>query len=103
MCACLGITGADTIGPPPYIKVLAMNRNGMDLLKKAKKTAKTPIITKPASARKMSDRIGGMLEKEAAATDFYSLAYPAEDSRIGGQEWRAGPVIIDHGVADHSN
>ena len=95
MCACLGITAATTQNPPPYIRVLAMNRTGKKLLKAARESAKLPIITKPASAKKVHGRVAEMFAIEAAATDFYTLAYQGEDERSGGQEWRQGPIVVD--------
>jgi len=95
MCACLGITDADTLEPPPYIRVLALNRTGISLLKTARVTAKLPIITKPASAQKLPGRAAEMFYKEAAATDFYVLAYPDEKNRAGGQEWRKSPRVVE--------
>ena len=93
MCACLGITSEDTLEPPPYIRVLAMNRVGMGLLKGARKNTKLPIITKPSSAKTMPGRAARMFSKEAAATDFYVLAYQNENYRTGGQEWRQSPRV----------
>ena len=94
MCACLGLSALDTQEPPPYIRVLAMNRTGMRLLKEARRTAELPIITKPASVKKMQGSIAEMFMKEAASTDLYVLAYPDENKRQGGQEWQKGPVIV---------
>ena len=96
MCACLGITAEDTAKPPPYARVLAMNRVGMKLLASARKTTKIPIITKPASVQKLSGRACELFNKEAAATDFYTLGYQNEMFRSGGQEWRQTPVIIEN-------
>ena len=95
MCACLGITADDTAEPPPYARVLAMNQTGMRLLKMAGKSAWLPIITKPASVKRLSGRAVSLLNKEAGATDFYVLAYPDENKRTGGQEWRTTPVIVN--------
>jgi predicted nucleotidyltransferase len=95
MCACLGITADDTLSPPPYIRVLAMNRVGMGLLKSARKLARLPIITKPASVHRLHGRAAELFYKEAAATDFYVLAYPDEGNRHGGQEWRQSPAVVE--------
>ena len=95
MCACLGISTADTREPPPYIRVLAMNRTGMKLLRDASEKAELPIITKPASISKFPGRPYSVFNIEAAATDFYVLAYQNEINRSGGQEWRQTPVVID--------
>ena len=95
ICSCLGITAEDTIEPPPYIKVLAMNQTGMKILASARKKTRLPIITKPASVKNLSTHAAGLFSKEAAATDFYVLAYSNENNRRGGQEWRRTPWTID--------
>jgi len=94
ICAVLNIRTKDIKTPPPYIRVLAMNSTGMDLLGKARKKVKLPVITKPAAVYKMDDHSIKMFELEAAATDFYVLAYPDESQRTGGQEWRQSPIIL---------
>jgi len=93
MCACLGIAAEDTRTLPQYIRVLALNSAGMELLGEARKKARLPIITKPASARRLPDRAARLFELEAAATDFYVLAYQNGGERSGGQEWRQTPVV----------
>jgi len=97
ICACLGITSDITAEPPPYIKVLAMNSTGMRLLREIGKHAAIPIITKPASAKKLSGRAGDMFKMEAAATDFYVLGYPGAAMRTGGQEWKHSPAVCTGG------
>ena len=94
MCLCLGITAADTALPPPYIRVLAINGAGMRLLKEAGMKTRLPIITKPASAQKLPEPARSLFYKEAAATDFYALAYRDETQRIGGAEWLTSPYIM---------
>jgi len=91
LSACLGITAADAQKPPPYIRVMAMNRVGMKILAEARKKTRLPIITKPASAKSLSGRALELFNKEAAATDFYVLSYPGEINRGGGQEWCQTP------------
>ena len=97
VCACLGITAADTREPPPYIRVLALNAVGAKLIKEARTGAGLPIVTKPASARGLPGRAGELFCKEAAATDMYVLAYPDEDRRSGGQEWLISPCVVRSG------
>ena len=96
MCACLGIDAEDTVEPPPYIRVLAMNNVGMKLLRAARKKTQAPIITKPAAVKELSPRAAELFNKEAAATDFYTLAYPDASKRAGGQEWRTSPIVIEN-------
>jgi len=94
MCACLGITAVDTKAPPPYIRVLAMNNTGMELLRAARKKSRLPVITKPASVIKLGGRAKELFDLEAAATDFYALAYPDARNRSGGREWRDTPPVL---------
>jgi len=93
ICACLGITADDTSEPPPYIRVLAMNGVGAGLLREIAKSARLPVITKPASAKKLAGRAGDLFRKEAAATDFYVLGYSEAQMRAGGREWRISPAV----------
>ena len=95
MCACLGIASEDSKEPPPYIRVLAFNEAGKRLLSIARKSAKLPVITKPASAKKLHGRAAVLFNKEAAATDFYSLGFSDAGSRAGGSEWRQSPIIVE--------
>ena len=94
MCLCLGITAEDTAAPPPYIRVLAMNNAGRSLLKKAQAKTTLPIITKPASVHALPHNARNLFNKEAAATDLYTLAYADKHSRHGGQEWTISPCVV---------
>ncbi len=93
MCAYAGLTGAPD--QPPYLRVLAANRAGLALLAEMKKTAALPLLTKPASVRRMGEAAQQVFAMEALVTDLFALCYPARDRRTGGQEWTAGPVILD--------
>ena len=93
MCAVLGIKKEHTKNPPPYIRVLAASKTGTDMLKSMRKKAGLPIITKPASVYKLGGYAEQIFKLEAAATDFYNLAYQDKASRTGGNEWVISPVI----------
>ena len=94
MCAALGIRNEHIKMPPAYIRVLAMNERGKKLLGNARKKAKLPIITKPASVYKLNEHAIKLFTLESAATDFYVLFYRDEDKRVGGQEWRLSPIVV---------
>jgi predicted nucleotidyltransferase len=94
LCAALGITEEDSKLPPPYIRVLAMNRRGADILRDIKKTASLPVITKPAQAKELPEPARSLFQKEADATDLYALAFPGESNRSGGQEWTISPSVL---------
>jgi len=95
LCACLGVTTNDTKMPPPYLRVLAINEKGIKLLGEMRGRTGVPIIVKPARAKVLTERTFELFNKEADATDFYVLAYKDEMQRVGGSEWRNGPVIAD--------
>ena len=97
MTAALGITAQDSAEPPPYIRILAMNDNGIRLLRSIRKRTELPVVIKPASVLKLGKAAIGTFHTEAAATDFYSLACPGEEERTGGREWRQSPVVVTHG------
>ncbi|MCL2079281.1 MAG: nucleotidyltransferase family protein [Oscillospiraceae bacterium] len=94
MCAVLGITYEHIRNPPPYIRVLAMNKTGMRILNDSSKGAGLPIITKPASVKKLCKQSIALFEAESRATDFYVLAYQKESCRAGGSEWRQSPIVV---------
>jgi len=95
LSALLGVTAADSAGLPPYIRVLAANRRGAEILHEAKRTASVPFVTKPASARALPEPARSLFALEARAADVYALLYPAQEARAGGSLWRSGPVIAE--------
>jgi hypothetical protein len=95
MCAVLGITTEDANSPPPYIRVLAMSSKGMELLRKAQKKARLPVIIKPASVQKLGKSAQRLFNLEVTTTDFYVLAYDKQEERVGGSEWRQSPIVIE--------
>ena len=72
----LGFTKEQCAGQPPYIKVLAMNQKGREILKKAKETATLPIITKASDVDSLDERAKEVYSLEGMCTDVYSLATP---------------------------
>jgi predicted nucleotidyltransferase len=94
LSACLGLTAEDARSAPPYIRVLAANGTGRTLINRIKVSSSLPVITKPAAAKQLSGAAAALFQKEAAAADFYALAFRTEPDRAGGREWRLGPIII---------
>ncbi len=94
LCAVLGINAEESLTPPPYIRVLAMNKKGMGVLREIKEKSALPVITKPAAASTLEGTAQAIFRKESDATDFYVLAYPKLENRIGGQEWTISPRIM---------
>lgn len=78
----------------PYLRVLAANRRGCDLLVQMKQMASVPILTKSADVRNISSDACELFALEVRATDLYTLGYPNQNVAVGGMEWREGPVIF---------
>lgn len=89
--AFLGLTAADLPEHVPYLRVLAFNDRGRELLGEMKKTARLPIVTKPAHARQLDGAGRRVFEWEARCTDLYGLCLPQVPG--GGAEWRTGPIV----------
>ena len=94
MCACLGIRDGMAEGVPPYARLLAATERGRVLLRQAQDKARVPLITKPASARRLPPESLAVFELGAGARDLYVLAYRAAAERRGGSDWRTGPAMV---------
>jgi predicted nucleotidyltransferase len=90
--AFLGMTGEDRMERPPCLRVLGMNSRGQQVLRQLRESCPVPVITKPASAKKLAGEVGKLLELESRAADLWQLCLP----RIGacGTLWRTNPVIM---------
>ena len=94
LSAYLDIQTVDRAKQIPYLRVLAMNGRGRELLHQMRAEAKLPILIKPIDARKLSPAARRMMELEARATDLYVLSYPDLKCSVPGSEWRTGPVVL---------
>ena len=89
--AFLGVTAAELPEHVPYLRVLAFNERGRELLGEMKKRAVLPVVTKPAHARRLDACGRQVFQWEARCTDLYGLCLPRVTG--GGEEWRTGPVV----------
>ena len=92
--AYLGLTPAAFPAELPYLRVLAANVTGRELLARMRKTASVPVLTKPADVRRLGAEARELFALEARAADLYALAYPDLSAAVGGSVWREGPVIV---------
>lgn len=76
LCALLGITHEALQSPPPYLRVLACNANGFDILRIARDTAKLPIVMKTADVRTLNRQAQSVFERECRCDDIYALTAP---------------------------
>lgn len=93
--AFLGLKASDRPVRPEYLRVLGMNRRGMDLLREMKSRATLPILTKPAHISDFSPEARRLFALECRGTDLYGLCF--EKVRPGGLDYTSGPVILDQG------
>ncbi len=93
MAAFLGIDAGLTASKPQYLRVLAASARGRTLLAEMKKTAKLPILTKPADVKKLGDDARRLFEAEALAGDLYALARPSSDLHAAGEDYTRSPFM----------
>ena len=92
--AWLRISPEDVPAQVPYLRVLAANEKGRELLARMKKTATLPVLTKPNHIRRLDEDAQALFSLEARAADLYALAYPDLSAAAGGRAWREGPEIL---------
>ena len=68
----IGLTATDTVGLPPYIRVLGMNERGREILAAASPTL--PILSRTAQISELNVRAKHIFELECTATDLHALA-----------------------------
>jgi len=79
LSALLGITAGDSDGTPPYLRVLAMNRRGQEILAAyaaAKGESGLPLITRYAQVSSLDGHGRRIFELCADAADVYGLLLP---------------------------
>lgn len=77
---------------PPYLRVLGATEQGRVLLRRMKKEAALPVVTKPAGVRKLGRAAEDFLRRESRYTDLYALACPAPPPP--GAEFTTDPVML---------
>ena len=80
--AFFGITTADVMMPPTYIRLLGSTERGRAELK----NSALPIVTKAARAE--------LSHFDVLATDIYSLLFKNPEYRIAGRDFTTSPIII---------
>lgn len=83
MYALLGITKADMLPTPQYIRILGFNERGREILRAAKKTAVLPIVTKYSDVQRLNTEAQEMFSLESRCDDIYALS--GETANICGR------------------
>ncbi len=76
LSAFLGVTADMSRGAPPYLRVLGLNANGAQILRRAKSIKKLPIISHSSDLLLLDKPAENMLELENRTTDLYALCMP---------------------------
>lgn len=76
LCAYLGIDASYTTEKPPYIRVLAFNGRGRELLKAAKEKASLPVVTRYADVGRLGTSAQRFFNLECMSSDLYSMCLP---------------------------
>ena len=92
--AYLGLTPGDCPPAPPYLRPLAANESGRQILAEMRERARVPVLTRAGAVRGMNARAQALFALESRAADLYSLAYPDLRAAQGGRAWRDGPVLL---------
>ncbi len=96
LCAALGIRKEDSEEAPPYARVLAADAAGRAWLHSTGERTGIPVLTKPASVRKLGKKAAGLFEMGARAHDLYGLGFLNADHFQTGEDWRRSPVIVQN-------
>ncbi len=75
LSAFLDISKKYTAANPPYIRVLAMNERGREILSSAKPTL--PVVSRFADVKNIPDFARKIFELECRATDLWALSLPS--------------------------
>ena len=92
--AYLGLTPGDCPPAPPYLRPLAANESGRQILAEMRERARVPVLTRAGSVRRLDARAQALFVLESRAADLYSLAYSDLREAQGGRAWKDGPVMI---------
>ena len=90
----LGVTPEDIPQRVPYLRVLACNERGREVLKTMKTTAAAPVLTRSADVRRLDAAAQRLFALTARAEEQYTLAYPSLAAAKPGSAWTTTPVIL---------
>ena len=80
-------------GGIPYLRVLAANEQGRDLLRQMQRQG-APVLTRPGDASRLGPAAEALFRQEALWTDLYVLTYPQSSRSVCGSDWRTNPILL---------
>lgn len=95
-----GLTAADRLETPPYIRVLGLNKRGEEILATIKDLGVSrkkgiSLLTRSPQAEKLPDAARRMFELECMADDLFDLTLPTP--RPCGSDYTVGMVRVENG------
>lgn len=94
LCAALGIKEGDSSGVPPYARLLSASEKGRAYLAERRECIRIPLVTKPASVKKLDAHAKELFTLGSAAHDLYVLQKSAKERMPLGEDWRKGPFVV---------
>lgn len=96
----IGITKSDVLRSKinkslAYIRVLALNKKGRELLREANKNSLYPIITKTADFNSQDKFLNRMFELDLLSTDIYNLAKKNPLYKLPKQDYWNSPYYME--------
>ena len=74
----LGVRAADSLGTPPYIRILACNEKGKEIISNA--SPDIPLVGRASQLKELDGRAGELFALECRADDIYALSFaPARE------------------------
>ena len=74
LCGVLGCTDKFSHSPPPYIRILAMNTRGSEILKRTVEHTALPISASASELEKLSPHLKEWIDIEKKASDLFALS-----------------------------
>lgn len=89
------LSGTEVEEYPGYVRVLALNKKGREILRRINSASQMPVITKTANHNiSEGTLLYRMLEKDFLATDIYVLGYSNGKFAFAGQDFVSSPIYL---------
>ena len=92
LSAYLGLTERDAVAPVPYLRVLGLNRRGIEVLAMAKEAARLPLGSSLARLERQNAECARFARLEALSTDLYTLLLP--HALPCGYDYTCKPILL---------
>ena len=76
LSAFLGLKASHSAGAPPYLRVLGLGKRGPEILRRARESAKLPVISRFGDLAALDGRAREIAALESRASDLYALCRP---------------------------